>query len=163
MFTYKKLNYPEIPKHLILSLENVRKQPGIPLLRQDGDVDVLDKFKAYKVNDDLLDWLKKNIDVDFIAEYIVMTTWTLKHVDNGRTRAINYIIETGGDWISTEFFDPTNPEVRIDGKFFPPNRWYLINTEIPHAVTGIPTTRYILSLTPVKNAFWCVLPNAKVD
>lgn len=165
MFTLKKLHYPKIPRNLILSLDDVKKQPGNPLLRSDGGEDVLDKIKSYRVNDELLAWIKDNIDIDVMAEYVVMNTWTFKHVDTGRSKAINYVILTGGDWVATEFFDPTDPDKRIDAKVMPPEQWHMINASIPHAVTGLkgnPTTRYILSLTPVEDAFWCILPNATI-
>jgi hypothetical protein len=81
------------------------------------------------------------------------------HIDRGRTLAINYYIELGGNNVSTWYYNTVNhvksntsqnylyTEVDPVGQYiFEKNKWYAYEVSRCHSVEDIETTRYFLSI-----------------
>ena len=81
------------------------------------------------------------------------------HIDRGRTLAINYYIELGGNDVSTWYYNTVNnvksnvsqnylyTEVDPVGQYiFEKNKWYAYEVSQCHSVENIKTTRYFLSI-----------------
>ena len=89
------------------------------------------------------------------------------HSDKNRNCAFNYIIETGGTNVKTNFYDKIREPHPIDHKesinykidevklefsvILLANRWHAFNAQQAHSVENVETTRMIFSPIPKKN------------
>lgn len=69
------------------------------------------------------------------------------HCDNSRIAAYNFIIETGGEQVYTNFFD--NPPIYnlTENVIIEKHKWHVINTKTQHNVTGIDKNKIRISVT----------------
>lgn len=146
--TIEKFDFPTIPKNLLLSIDQVRELDPITLKRSDGSIYEVEWYKAYTANSELTNWVKENITIDVeLVEYVITTKAVTMHVDLGRKQAFNYIINTGGDNVATEFYKEDRATL-IDRTVCEPFVWYGLNVSIPHRVAEPqPGVRFLVSVT----------------
>jgi hypothetical protein len=161
-FTYCYLDFlPQIPKNLLEHYDNNVNNPfHVSLRNRKNNIDI----DVHHITDiKLKTWLKFNIcqDADsYTASFAQGTnniSSQLPHVDFSRRYTLNYILDTGGDNVLTNFYceDGFNllrtdiPDRSyqyknlnlIDSVQFEPNRWHILNTKIIHGVTNIISPR----------------------
>ncbi len=145
--TVEKFNFPPIPEHLILSLEEIRKLNPVVLKKSDGSVYEVDWYRSYFCNEELTQWIKDNIPINVhYVEYIVTTKPVTLHTDLGRKEAFNYILNAGGDNVVTEFYSEDKSTL-IDKIVCEPETWYGLNVSAPHCVSMQTETRCLISVT----------------
>jgi hypothetical protein len=69
------------------------------------------------------------------------------HCDNSRIAAYNFLIETGGDQVYTNFFDKPPIYNLTERHIIEKHKWHYINTETQHNVTGINREKMRISIT----------------
>jgi hypothetical protein len=145
----RKLNIPPVPENLILSLEDIRKLKEVDIYTVDGTIIHIDSYKVYKANDDLFEWVTQNFkyEVEWV-EYLVASKTLKIHSDNGRTASFNYLVQLGGDNVTTEFYESDRTTV-IASNVYQLHEWWFLNVGLPHRVIGRYTEpRIIISVTP---------------
>lgn len=148
MLTIEEVNFPLIPSELILTYNEILKQPIWTTHTREGKVYEVDWYKVYVANESLQEWIRKqfNDQIECI-EYIIAYRALDLHRDMERTRAYNYVIQSGGS-MTTEFLDYDRATV-LDSKECELNTWYLLNVDLPHRVVGnLTEPRIIISVTP---------------
>lgn len=185
MTYYKHLNFPQVPKNLIsLDIHNPDYYTfvkSIPVFNYGNDHYLNGQFIEppgyfiYSVNyQPLLDWF-----LEFVPAYdqtqslsLIITKHAnqgrmIVHTDISRKFAVNYIIDTGGDQVSTNWWkelghSPIRGE-KLPGKqtdtghvkydnlellesvICEKNNWYMIQTNVLHDVSNISSPRIFLS------------------
>ena len=99
------LPYPKIPNELLLPSEEILALPEVVFKNRVGFRTDAGKKTVFwrRVNPELKEWLKNNIDYPFSAYYHVHTDLLKSHTDFRRT-AINYFVDLGGDDVYTEYY-----------------------------------------------------------
>ena len=140
---------PPVPAELIMPLDHMHKLDAVTLYHQDGSVYQADWYRVYTCNQDLTNWVTANFPVEVeLVEYVVSDQAIVMHTDLGRNCAYNYVIDTGGTNIVTEFYSHDHAQL-LDSMEYQPNRWYQLNVGIPHRVNGTQThSRFLISVTP---------------
>jgi hypothetical protein len=173
LFSY--LNLPQLPEELeLLCLKNIE------LIDNDLRLNELNKLEGIGhsityIPQTVQNWLLKNILLpNFNPVPTEMTTKTMLHVshyikhtegtgvhpthiDYGRTYAINYIINTGGNNVKTFWTDDGKNNI-VEELTIEPRRWHILKVNPDwHGVTGIQIgkLRTIISI--------CFSPTDEVD
>jgi len=121
------LDLPPVPENLIESISDIMNKPT--------QADFI-YFKTKPVNDDLKVWLETIFDFDIDPKYQLVYDKIPIHVDRGsRITAFNYLLDTGGDNVSTAIYD-TNRNL-LQSEILELRRWHRIDTSMPHSVHGI--------------------------
>jgi hypothetical protein len=149
LITTKKVDIPSVPEHLIRSLEQIRELDPVVMYQKDGSTYEVDWYKVYTCDQQLTDWVVEHFPVEVeLVEYIISTQAIDLHVDLGRNTAYNYVLDTGGDNIVTEFYSADRSQL-IDSIEYTTNAWYVLNVGLPHQVkTPQSRPRIIISVTP---------------
>ena len=107
-----------------------------------------------KVSMELFDWLTKTFNRPIIAYYQVMHNDIDPHVDRKRTKAINYLIQTGGENATTFIYKqkakpgPYKGTVTVEeSKILELNRWHSIDVTRIHAVKNIESNHPRISVS----------------
>ena len=121
----------------------------VKLYNADGSEYQVEWYKVYDSNQELKDWVQLNFPVEVeLVEYIVSDQALPIHIDLGRNSAYNYLIDTGGHNLVTQFYSDDKTTI-IDSCEYQVNRWYQLNVGIPHSVEGTQThPRFLISVTP---------------
>lgn len=137
--TYRYLEMPSVPSHLILPVEQVLELENI----FGGHTD---NYTIHEVQPELREYLQV-----LFPNYTKFRYQTLKqeipvHKDRGRNTAINYIIDPGGEdvrtvWYEEDYTTPTH-DVQLNSK-----RWHELQVDIYHSVTGITGLRYAITVS----------------
>lgn len=148
MLTIEEVNLPPIPSELILTYNEILKQPIWTTHTREGKVYEVDWYKVYVANESLQEWIRQQFDDQIeCIEYIIAYRALDLHRDMERTRAFNYVIQTGGNMV-TEVVD-YNKETVLASAECKLNTWYLLNVDLPHRVIGdLIEPRIIISVTP---------------
>jgi hypothetical protein len=144
-----QLDFPQIPEELLLSKQEVEEAlTPVTLYHRDGTVYSAPWYHVYTCNDTLSAWIKNLLpfEVQYV-EYIISDQAITLHKDIGRTRALNYILDTGGEQVTTEFFD--DDENLLLQKVCEPHTWYDLNVGMYHRVAEPQDhARFLISVTP---------------
>lgn len=136
---YTIFDLPKIPKHLILSIEEV--------LKLDNKFTGLsNNYSTHNVQNELKEYLQLMFPEHQFFRYQLLKGNIPIHVDVSRDIAINYIIDTGGSNVSTVWYDDTRTTA-IESVVFQPNIWHSIRTDIPHNVNNITEQRFAITIT----------------
>jgi len=117
-------------------------------------------YKVFLANDKLQKFTKSILNFQHTALVQVIQKGLPIHIDFKRSYAFNYIIETGGESATTNFyknedfyFDQNNkliPKFEIfdivEKVCIPERTWHKINVTVPHNVTGIETQRIAITI-----------------
>lgn len=128
MLFYKFLDdIPQIPNHLI---DKDFFEPTSKITRVNGI------YNQHRItNIELHNWLQNNIPFENFTYSVQRITNEMPiHTDVKRTKAINYIIQTGGENITTNFHYSDNSI--ITSIIVPKNKWCYMDVGTPHSVTG---------------------------
>ena len=138
--TYRFLELPSVPEHLILPVEETLKLENI----FGGHTN---NYTIHEVQDELREYLQA-----LFPDYTKFRYQTLReeipvHKDRGRDIAVNYIIDAGGEdactvWYEEDYTTPTH-DVQL-----PVHRWHELRVDTYHSVTGITGLRYAITVAP---------------
>lgn len=144
---------PKIPKELLCD-------PHLSIPEQIGFKD--DMYIRMGVSDNLKIWLAEHITKQVNLAGIQQITGDVPVHTDKRNWALNYILDTGGPNVHTNFlcqhgFEPVRgPSARpsgIEGELavtnsvvIEPNRWHILNTHVYHSVTGVESMRRAITI-----------------
>ena len=107
-----------------------------------------------KISMELFDWLTKTFNKPIIAYYQVMLNDIDPHVDRKRTKAINYLIQTGGENATTIIYKekakpgPYKGKVTVaESKILKLKRWHSIDVTSIHSVKNIESSQPRISVS----------------
>lgn len=148
MLTIEESNIPPVPTELILTYDEILKQPIWTTHTREGKVYEVDWYKVYVANESLQQWIRAQFDSKIeCIEYIIAYRALDLHRDMERTRAFNYVIQAGGA-LATEVLD-YDKETVLNSVICKPLTWYYLNVDLPHRVVGeLTEPRIIISVTP---------------
>lgn len=135
------LNYKQIPENLIISLSEVEKRENIFKLK------AYSYYRQFLVNENLNDWLKTIFDFKFHASYQVIRNGISIHKDFNRNECFNYLINSGGKNVITNFYDDNN--ILIDNMNIPEKIWHRLDVSKFHGIDNIENIRYSVSVTKI--------------
>lgn len=159
----------EASEEIINAIKNIEYNPDNSLGHHLSDVrkyfSNLAEFDFLEVNDAVKQWVKDaiNVNVSYVSVQAMYGGKTITpHIDEMRSYAYNYIIETGGD-ASTCFWKPKKEfehlksyaqtvfpynrldlveEIKIE-----PGRWHRLDTSQIHSVENLDPTKKRISLS----------------
>ena len=150
----KRLILPKLPNELV---EDVYKtiNTGNNVALDGPNVRLTDDFGSYytwyKPSDQLQKWCQKNISPDIFFGIQMIVEKMPMHKDFGPTPdsrtelKFNYIIETGGDAVVTNYY--TDSAELIESHILEPNIWYIINVRVNHDVQNIDSGKRRVAIT----------------
>jgi hypothetical protein len=187
---YHLINLPPIPKELLNFRSSIDPSQvtsvddiGYGYNHKKGNRDLVScryvwaKIKDYKP---LMDWLTQhipNLNLQLVTGQMQeskenMPSTHIVHSDIGREFALNYIIDTGGDAITSWYRENSKPMTRtkiqggrqadsgfvdynnlelLESAVLEKNKWYLIATNVLHDVDNIVGARKSISIGIYKN------------
>jgi|LauGreSuBDMM15SN_2_FD.fasta_scaffold44986_2 hypothetical protein len=140
------LNIPSVPNNLILdSIEEIEALESVWPQNYEHPERFLLKKNA---NKDLEEFLRPYFDFDITTKvyYQIIRSRSPKHIDFNRTSCYNYIINTGGEKVSTSWFNLTNSKLLEHKEIIPDRVWHKIQVDVPHVVQGIIQDRFALTV-----------------
>lgn len=174
MFTAKtNLDLPPLPEKLenfVLEVAQTPQEPFLSYIAGDGI------FECKPINTELIYWAVRNLPVSLKS----MCVQTIRngdfevHIDGptatGPQREFNlmYVIEPGGEHVTTSFYKTTDELIKLAGKDlvlpeehrelietfeFKPRQWVIMNNQCFHRVTGITGLRVGLSISLYRKDF----------
>ena len=119
-------------------------------------------YQLYEATDKLREFIGSFLKFPHIVTVHSFSNTIPIHIDFGRTRAYNFIIDTGGPDVRTSFYDVNdftrNNEGRlvesnvnykpIESIFIRPTVWHILDVSVPHGVTNIETVRFGITVSP---------------
>lgn len=138
---------PVIPTHLIENLETT------------VNVHTTSMYTRWELQPDLGEWLTQNISIQMRLAAVQKIDDNMPPHCDKRHWAVNYLIDTGGDEVTTDFYKAPDCELlhppcswqdgpmeKIYSIIIEPNRWHIINTRVLHGVNNVKGTRTAVSL-----------------
>jgi hypothetical protein len=138
--------YPTIPDDLVEQLLQAPKERSntfaYPSYQQ---------YKIFTVHDLLKDYLTQYIPFPVHPSVHIIEDGLAIHKDVGRTTAINYILDPGGDSVRTSFYRTREPESVFYEVDIEPGKWHSLDVSHFHTVNGIAEgrKRVAITLTPL--------------
>lgn len=140
------LNIPIVPDNIILkTAEEIEALESV----WPSNFEHPERFLLKKnANKDLEEFLRPYFDFDITAKvyYQIIRSRSPRHIDFNRSSCYNYIINTGGQEVSTSWFNLKNIELLEHKEIIPSQVWHKIKVDIPHAVQGITQERFALTV-----------------
>jgi hypothetical protein len=171
MFTAKtNVNFPAMPEKIEQAILEIAHDSQKPFLSYEAGAGI---FECKPANKEILQWALRNLSVPLRS----MCVQTIRagdfdaHVDgptaNGPPRDYNlmYVIEPGGECVTTNFYKTTDELINLAGKNlilpeqhrelletfeFMPRQWIIMNNQCFHKVAGITGLRVGLSISLYK-------------
>lgn len=168
MFTAKtNINLPQIPENLEKSISAIAHDSQTPFLSYTAGAGI---FECKAIDREIVYWSLRNLPVSLrsVCVQTIRAGDFEVHIDgptaNGPPREYNlmYVIEPGGDHVTTSFYKTNSELVELAGKDlvlpepyrelietfeFKPKQWIIMNNQCFHRVTGITGLRVGLSIS----------------
>ena len=139
------LPIPRVPDHLVIqSFEEYNDLE----LASPKEVEELNIYSLRKANNiDLEKFLQPHFDFDLTDRvyYQYIGANVPIHIDIGRTFSFNYIINTGGESVSTIWYE-TDEKTILRSEIIPKFVWHKFISDIPHNVVGMVDKRFGLTV-----------------
>jgi len=153
---YQKIDLPKLPENLIPDIRDIRKQDNIcPTTGVVHNGESI--FSIYEASQSIKDLYNKYIDFPHVIRWQVITDDLPLHYDWGHSaRKYLYLIDQGGDQVTTQFFSEKENDPVSGGSFTPDGRellleiseelksWHMLNVKRPHRVINITRPRIAL-------------------
>jgi hypothetical protein len=132
------LDLPNIPEHLIDSIQDIIDKPML--------TSGFRYFKNKPVSNELKMWLQSVFDFEIHPSYQFIYDGLPIHIDRGnRISAYNYLLDTGGDNVITTVYN--QERIPLQSEKIELKRWHRINTGMLHGVYGINPDKIRISLS----------------
>lgn len=152
-----KLNFwfvslPVIPQNLLDTLTVSAEHDPVQRTHANG-------FKTGRYNVHMLDplvveWLSDVLEIKHVrARVQVISSKGMNiHKDVGRTFALNYIIDPGGDNVLTHFYDQSKE--LIESIHIPSKTFHMLRTQVYHSVSGLDPDKQRIALSVSFDTKW---------
>ena len=140
----KEINLPQIPLHLIDDLETIKTRTNTAANNSNAKGN---HYASYNTSKELKEYLQSFFKEEAMIKYLVISKPLPLHIDAGTPEyKYNYVIQLGGDNVETIWYDSMNDSRSTLHKVIcDANKWYSICNGIPHTVTGLTSTRIIVT------------------
>ena len=135
------LDLPPVPEELLYPIQDIINAPPKP---GSNLPDSFYYFQVRAVSDKLTEWAQDIFKTNCYPQYQVIREGLIIHKDLGRYVAFNYILQPGGDNVSTNIYD--EDKNLICSEIIQPKRWHRLKTDVYHDVTGMTTDRVAVSV-----------------
>jgi hypothetical protein len=139
------INLPAIPQDLISEILRDTNQHlshnNIVRHGQDAPVYIWSDLGNEAINN----WCQKNISAEMYFAFAMMPTDVYIHKDKSLQIKLNYLIDPGGNQVLTNFYDDDHN--LLASYCVEPGRWWIINANVFHSVTGLESGRTRFSVT----------------
>ena len=127
---YRYINLPRIPDEILIQLNfNFDHYESKNISRiHDGLYTWSDSF-----NEIINVWCQENICSEMYWGFQIVRGDMMPHIDSTTLIKMNYVIQTGGDGVITEWYADDKTTV-VDSVVFTPHQWHIIKTDAWHAV-----------------------------
>lgn len=137
---YRYVNLPKIPVDIVKginwNIDSYESHSPNP-----------DSYKwSDSFNKDINEWCQKNICDEIYWAFQIIRTDLIIHRDIGTKTKFNYLIDTGGDKVTTNFYDEDQTTL-VDSVVFEPERWHILKADSYHQVLGVVPGRIRLAVT----------------
>jgi len=140
MIAFSYADFPKLPDELIkdvyLSVED-----NIPLVELP-----FEKYKLLESRPSIKKFVSTFFDKPFYCGVQTILDSQGVHKDYKRTVVYNYIIETGGDHVTTSFYVDLQKSKKIESLCIDPGRWHRLKVFFPHEVEGITEKRIAITV-----------------
>jgi len=139
------LDYPPLPEHLVESIDDI-------VLRKNFDPEwTYANYVTKPLPDELDTWLRATLRFELERQplYQVLRNIIPIHKDvDGRPFAYNYLLSTGGDNVTTCFYDDN--EKLVHSEVIPAGCWHRLSVQNFHSVVNFDknSTRVSITVTP---------------
>ena len=134
------LDLPPVPEELLYPIQDIINSPPKPDSKIPASYHY---FQTRLVSQPLFDWVHDLFKSDCYTQYQIVREGVHIHKDVGRDVAFNYILQPGGDSVSTNLYD--EDQNLIHSEIIQPKRWHRLKTDVYHNVTGMTTDRVAIS------------------
>ena len=135
---YEYLDLPSPPPELLLDLNSVRQLENI-------FGGATKNYTIHECPDNLADWLQSIFPSYTKFRYQTLTKDIPCHVDRGRDTAINFLLDTGGNNVSTAWYTDEFGD-KIDEVVLELGRWHKLRVDQWHTVHGITGDRLAITV-----------------
>ena len=128
------LKLPRIPDHII---NKIPLDPNMYTTWSNG----YKNLETYKWSDmyceDLNEWCRQNVCEDMYFGLQMLFGHNQRHKDKGTLTKINSVITTGGQNVTTVFYDDIQSDLACDSYQIEPHRWHIFKADAYHQVHNL--------------------------
>lgn len=125
------LDWPEIPEYLIPEVYASLKNPNLVAIPEPDAT-------IHQATKPLEDFVKQFVPDHWKVNVQTFTADSPRHRDDRRIITHNFLIELGGDNVTTNFYDPDNwSNDRIQSYHLPLQKWHRLQAWTPHSVDDV--------------------------
>ena len=136
------LNLPSIPADLVATINKEYKEHQLHNnQRSHGNYYVWSDLNNQSINT----WCQANICSSVYFAFQMMCLDVPTHKDHVSQIKINYVLETGGDQVLTNFYD--DDQNLLESYCIEPNRWHIFDASVYHSVTNIAANQVRFGIT----------------
>lgn len=135
---YKYLDLPAPPTTLVYNLEQTLQLENI----FGGHTN---NYTIHECPDELAYWLKGIFPSCNKFRYQTLTKDIPCHIDRGRTSCINFLLDTGGNNVSTAWYTDEFGD-KIEEVVLERNRWHELQVDQWHTVHGLTGWRHAITV-----------------
>jgi hypothetical protein len=136
------LNLPSFPQQIINSIPR-----DFSLYERKTDSRLAAAYMwTDSFNEQVNRWCQSNICSDMYFAFQIITGDLAMHKDKDTKIKINYLVQTGGDKVLTEFFDD-DQLTKVASYNIDANRWHIFKADSYHSVTNIIPGQVRFSIT----------------
>ena len=144
------IDLPKIPINLLDPLESIFDKPDATIIGP------AHKWWHHKVvNDNLKNFLESIFSFEIVCQYQFILSHNPVHKDVTRSFVYNYLLDTGGDDIYTNFYDRWENGNLLASEKIPVNTWVKLNVKTFHQVKGLTKERLRISVNVIPKS--CLL------
>ena len=135
--TVRQVNMPSVPQHVVTEIYNC--------VDQGTSAVVYDNYSWMPANEQIQTWCKHNISPDMYWGLQLISGDLKMHKDIGTCIKFNYIIDTAGPHVVTNFYNDSFE--LIESVTLHPHIWYIMDVTLYHSVSFVHPGQTRLSLT----------------
>jgi hypothetical protein len=135
--TVRQVNMPSVPQHVVTEIYNC--------VDQGTSAVVHDNYSWMPANEQIQTWCKNNISPDMYWGLQIISGDLKMHKDIGTQVKFNYIIDTAGPHVVTNFYNDSLE--LIESVTLHPHTWYIMDVTLYHSVSLVHPGQTRLSLT----------------
>ena len=135
--TVRQVNMPSVPQHVVTEIYNC--------VDQGTSAVVYDNYSWMPANNAVQAWCKQHVSPDMYWGIQVITGNLKMHKDIGTCIKFNYIIDTAGPHVVTNFYND-NHEL-LESVILKSHTWYLMDVAVYHSVELVDPGQTRISLT----------------
>jgi len=142
------LDLPSIPEELLEPIDVIINKPRKDIIHISSDYDF---FQTREVSKELENWISSFLKRECIINYQIVKKGIDIHKDFGRRVAFNYLLDTGGHYASTCFYN--EQQQIIDIAIIKPKKWHRLKVDVFHNVKNLHRERVAVSVY-IPNYTW---------